>query len=156
MFDKNKILTWTNKQCHKHLFIEFLYDNDDIIMMWHDILSYLPWGLNITPVGEKEVSLPQIRKGFGFVPGLFGIVLRGGYLYGAWPRTVLILIEFEFIIPELWQLVVFCTCRILPEGLKFVENFPLQILNISKYWIIWNRKSEQIVMSSWCVKNRAL
>jgi len=51
--------------------------------------------------------------------------MRGGYLYGAWPRTwprtVLILIEFKFIV----QLVVFCTCRILPEGLKFVENFPL-------------------------------
>jgi len=80
----------------------------------------------VHPVGEKEVSLQEIRSGFEFVPGLFGIVLRGGYLYSAWPRTVLILIEFKFIVPELWQLVVFCTCRILPEGLKFVENFPLQ------------------------------
>jgi len=53
-----------------------------------------------TTVGEKEVSLPEIRSGFEFVPGLFGIILRGGYLYGAWPRTVLLLIEFEFIVPE--------------------------------------------------------
>jgi len=75
------------------------------------------------PVGGKEVSLQEIRSWFEFVSGLFGIVLRGGYLYGAWPRTVRILIEFEFIVPELWQLVVFCTCQILPEGLKFVENF---------------------------------
>jgi len=77
---------------------------------------------------EKEVSLQEIRsefKGFEFVPGLCGMVLRGGYLYGAWPRTVRILIEFKFIVPELRQLVVFCTCRILPEGLKFVENVPL-------------------------------
>jgi len=27
-------------------------------------------------------------------------VLRGGYLYGVWPRTVLILIEFKFIVPD--------------------------------------------------------
>jgi len=51
-------------------------------------------------IGEKEVSLQEIQSGFEFVPGLFGIVLRGGYLYGAWPRTILILIEFEFIVPE--------------------------------------------------------
>jgi len=55
----------------------------------------------VAPVGGKEVSLQEIRSGFEFVPGLFGIVLRGGYLYGAWPRTVLILIEFKFIVPEL-------------------------------------------------------
>jgi len=72
---------------------------------------------------ENEVSLQEIRSGFEFVLGLFGIVLRGGYLYGAWPRTVLILIEFKFIVPELRQLVVFCTCWILSEGLKCVENF---------------------------------
>jgi len=83
------------------------------------------WKSTLT-VGEKEVSLQEIRSWFEFVPGLFGIVLRGGYLYGVWPRTVRILIEFKFIVPELWQLVVFCTCRILPEGLKFVENFPLR------------------------------
>jgi len=77
-------------------------------------------------VGEKEVSLQEIRSEFEFVPDLFGIVLRGGYLYGAWPRTVIIIIEFEFIVPELWQFVVFLTCRILPEGLKFVENFSLR------------------------------
>jgi len=74
-------------------------------------------------VQEKEVSLQEILGGFEFVPGLFGIVLRGRYLYGAWPRTVLILIEFKCMVPELWQLVVFCTCRILPEGLKYAENF---------------------------------
>jgi len=51
-------------------------------------------------VGEKEVSLQEIRSGFEFVPGLFGIISRGGYLYGAWPRAVLILIEFKFIVPE--------------------------------------------------------
>jgi len=52
-------------------------------------------------VGEKEVSLLEIRSRFEFVPGLFGIVLQGGYLYGAWPRTVLILIQFKFVVPEL-------------------------------------------------------
>ena len=52
-------------------------------------------------VGEKKVSLQEIRSGFEFVPGLFGIVLREGYLHSAWPRTVLILIEFKFIVPEL-------------------------------------------------------
>ena len=77
------------------------------------------------PVAEKEVPLQEIWSGFEFVPGLFGIVLRGGYLCGACTRTVQILIEFQFIVPELWQLVVFCTCRILPEGQKFCENFPL-------------------------------
>ena len=56
---------------------------------------------NVRTVGEMQVSLQEIRSGFEFVPGLFGIVLRGGYLYGAWPRTVQILIEFEFIVPEL-------------------------------------------------------
>jgi len=49
-------------------------------------------------VGEKEVSLQEIRS---WLPGLLGIVLRGGYLYGAWPRTVLTLIDFKFIVPEL-------------------------------------------------------
>ena len=77
-------------------------------------------------IGEKEAALQEIRSGFEFVPGLFGIVLRGGYLYGAWPCTVLILIKFKFMVPEWWQLVVLCTCRILPEGLIFVENFPLR------------------------------
>jgi len=51
-------------------------------------------------VGEKELSLQEIRSGFEFVPGLFGIVLRGGYLYRVWPRIVLILIEFKFTVPE--------------------------------------------------------
>ena len=55
----------------------------------------------IMTVGAKEVLLQEIRLGFEFVPGLFGIVLRGGYLYGAWSRTVIILIEFQFIVPEL-------------------------------------------------------
>jgi len=54
-----------------------------------------------TPVGEKEVSLQEIRILFVFLSRLIGMVLRGGYLYGAWPRTVLILIEFKFIVPEL-------------------------------------------------------
>ena len=60
-------------------------------------------GLSVNPpaVGGKEVPLQEIRSGFEFVQGLFGIVLRGGYLYGAWPLTVLILIEFKFIVPEL-------------------------------------------------------
>jgi len=52
------------------------------------------------PVGEKEVSLQEIWNRFEFVLGLFGIVLQGGYLYGAWPRTVLILIQFGFIVPK--------------------------------------------------------
>jgi len=80
---------------------------------------YVTWLIhmcNIHTIREKEVSLQEIRSRFEFVPGLFGIVLRGRYLYGAWPRTVLILIEFKFIVPELWQLVVFCTFRILPEA----------------------------------------
>jgi len=51
-------------------------------------------------VGEKEASLQEIQSEFEFVPGLYGIVLRRGYLYGAWPRTVLIQIEFKFIVPE--------------------------------------------------------
>jgi len=33
--------------------------------------------------------------------------------------------RFKFIVSKLWQLVVFCTCRILPLGLRFVVNFPL-------------------------------
>ena len=47
------------------------------------------------------MSLQEIRSGFEFVPGLSGIVLRGGYLYGVWPRTVLVPIEFKLIVPEL-------------------------------------------------------
>jgi len=54
-----------------------------------------------SPVGEKEVSLQEIRSGFEFVTGILGLVLREGYLYGTWPRTVLILIEFKCIVPEL-------------------------------------------------------
>ena len=76
--------------------------------------------------GKGSVA-QEIGGGFAFVPGLFSIVLRRGYLYGAWTRTVLILIEFKLIVPELRQLVVFCTCRILPEGLKFVENSSLRL-----------------------------
>jgi len=78
------------------------------------------------------MSLEEIQRGFEFEAGLFGKVLREGYLYGAWPRTVLIRIEFQFIIPEWWQLVVFCTCRILPEGLKFKENYPLWLQDREK------------------------
>ena len=43
----------------------------------------------------EEVLLQEIRRRFEFVPGLFGTVLQGGYLYGAWPRTALILFEFK-------------------------------------------------------------
>ena len=50
---------------------------------------------------SSAVSLQEIWSGFEFVSGLFGIVLRGGYSYGAWPRTELILIEIKFIVPEL-------------------------------------------------------
>jgi len=52
-------------------------------------------------VGEKEVSLQEIRSWFEFLPGLCDIKLRGGYLFGAWPHTVLITIEFKFMVPEL-------------------------------------------------------
>ena len=82
--------------------------------------------MRLIAVGEKKVSLQEIRSRFEFVPVLFYIELRGGYSYGAWPRNVLITIEFKFMVPEWWHLVVFCTCRILSEGLIFVENFPLQ------------------------------
>ena len=94
---------------------------------------------HIYTVGEKEVSLQEIRREFEFAPGLFSIVLRGGYLYGAWPRTVLILIEFKFIVQELWHIVVLCTCRILSEGLKF-ENFSLQ--KQSRLFILERQKKE--------------
>ena len=57
--------------------------------------------VSFLPVGEKEVSLQEIRSGFEFVIGLFVIVLREGYLYGAWPRTVLILVKFEFFVQKL-------------------------------------------------------
>jgi len=33
----------------------------------------------VVSVGEKEVSLQEIRSGIEFVPGLFGTVLQGGY-----------------------------------------------------------------------------
>ena len=52
-------------------------------------------------IEKIEVSREEILSGFEFVQGLFGIVLWGGYLYGAWPRTVLTLIEFKIIVPEL-------------------------------------------------------
>jgi len=52
-------------------------------------------------VGEKEGSLQEIRSWFEFLPGHFGVVLRGGYLYGAWPLTILILVEFKFILQKL-------------------------------------------------------
>jgi len=72
------------------------------------------------------------------------MVLRGGFLYGAWPRTVLILIEFKFIVPELWKLVVFCKCSILPEGLKFVEDFPLRMTDSLRHeWLIHTRHDSQ-------------
>ena len=66
---------------------------------WRREMKIGIWANLCVPVGEKEVSLQEIRSGFKFVPGLFDIILRGGYLYGAWSRTVLILIEFKFIIP---------------------------------------------------------
>jgi len=106
----------------------------------------------LNAVGGKQVSLQEIRSGFEFVPWLFGIVLRGGHLYGAWPRTVLILIEFKFIVPELWQLVVFCTCQILPEGLKFVENFPLRFPNVENFSPNFQKKhSSRMFRKSYCV-----
>jgi len=43
-----------------------------------------------TSVDEKKVPLQEILSGFEFVPG-----------HGAWPRTVLILTEFKFMVPEL-------------------------------------------------------
>ena len=49
----------------------------------------------------KGSAVPGDLSGFEFVPGLAGIVLLGGYLYGAWPYTVLILVKFKFIVPEL-------------------------------------------------------
>jgi len=52
-------------------------------------------------VEEIEVSCEEILSGFEFVQGLFGIVLWGGYLYVAWLRTVLILVQNKFIEPEL-------------------------------------------------------
>ena len=69
--------------------------------MWPRFNSFSPVPTLNDTVGEKEVSIQEIRSGFGFLPKLFGMVLRGGYLYGAWSRIVLILIEFKFIVPEL-------------------------------------------------------
>jgi len=51
-------------------------------------------GRRIGTIGEKEVSLQEILSGFEFVLGRSGTVLLEGCLYGAWPRIVLILIEF--------------------------------------------------------------
>jgi len=60
------------------------------------VFSYRNKARRYYAVGGNEVSLEEIRSGFEFVPGIFGIVLHGGY---ATHRTILI--EFKFIVPEL-------------------------------------------------------
>ena len=76
------------------------------------------------PIGEKEVSLQEIRSGFEFVPGLFGIVLRARYFYCAWPRTVLILIAFKFIVPEFDNLSCSVPVKFSPKDLNLLKIFP--------------------------------
>ena len=121
--------------CVTFFFFVYVWLRQGPITQWLSITT------SCISMGEKEVSLQEILSGFVFIPGFFGIVLRGGYLYGAWPRTVLILIEFKFIVPELWQLVVFCTCRILPEGLKFVENDPQRVYVWHFFFVyVWLRQ----------------
>jgi len=56
--------------------------------MWPCFNPFSPVPTLHDTVGAKQVSIQEIRVGFEFVPGLFGMVLRGGYLYGAWPRKV--------------------------------------------------------------------
>jgi len=48
---------------------------------------------------------------FEFVPSPFLFVLKI-FICTVHPGTVLITIEFKFMVPKLWQLVVFCTFRI--------------------------------------------
>jgi len=40
------------------------------------------------------------------------------------PGAILIQFRFKFVVSKLWQLVVICTCQILPLGLRIVVNFP--------------------------------
>jgi len=89
---------------------------------------------------------------FEFAPSPFGFVLK--ILVCKVPSsTILILIKGRFILPKLWHLVVLWTCRILPKGLKFVENFPptdvprdsVRLIEFAGFrWLIeWNLKQEK-------------
>jgi len=78
-------------------------------------------------IWEKEVSLQENRSVFEFVPWLFGIVLQGGYLYGAWPRTVLILIEFKYIVPEFDNLSCSVPVGFSRKDSNFLRSFPYGI-----------------------------
>jgi len=102
---------------------------DDLWLTHHFTTQKMPHSFGVVPENnrrEKRSVVPGDSERVWICTGSLWLVLRGGYLYGAWPRTVLILIEFKFIVSESWQLVVFCTCWILPEGLKFVHNFSLR------------------------------
>ena len=56
-----------------------------------------------------------------FVPSSFCFV-RKIFVCTVPPGTVLIPTKFKFNVPNLWRLVVFCTCRVLPKALTFVKT----------------------------------
>jgi len=81
-------------------------------LLWLDAPHISPLKVPTSFRGKFEF----VFSPFGFVLKIFACTLP--------PGTLLILIEFKVIVPKLWQFVVFCTCRILPKGLEFGENFP--------------------------------
>ena len=79
----------------------------------------------VSPVQEKWRGQRAFSRKFESVPSLFLFVLKI-FVCTVPPGTVLSKIKSKFVILKLWQLVVFCTCRIHPEGLKLVENVLLR------------------------------
>ena len=80
-------------------------------------------------VEQKSRFQQAFRSKFEFVPSLFWFVLKF-FVCNVPPDAVLILIDFKFIVPKLWQHVVFCTCRILPKGLTLEEKWPENLKRI--------------------------
>jgi len=74
----------------------------------------------VSPVQEKWRGQRAFSRKFESVPSLFLFVLKS-FVCTVPPGTVLITVKSKFVILKLWQLVVFCTCRILPKELNFVE-----------------------------------
>ena len=78
-----------------------------------------------------------------------------------WQRTNLN--ELRFIVPKLWQLAVFCTCRNLVKELRFAKKFPLRKQCVSELLFsnfvmcchTWARQWIHFELKSRLIHNRA-
>ena len=97
--------------------------------MYICIYVYIYIYIFLLPWTKNKSSNQHWKANLNLYPVPLNLYIADFYLYSAtWRSTsskIINQIQVQIYLQKSWQLVVFCTCRILLKGLQFVENFPI-------------------------------